>query len=296
MNENAWLAERFEDHRGRLKAVASRMLGSSTEADDAVQETWLRFSRADTTTVDNLGGWLTTVVSRVCLNMLQARRSRPAVPADPDLPDSVDSPISDSDPEQEAIVADSVGLALLVVLDTLTPAERVALVLHDMFGVPFDDIGPIVGRSAPAARQLASRGRRRVRGHTAPEASDRARQAHLVEAFIAAARNGDFEGLLALLDPGIVFRADETAVSMGAPPEVRGAAGAAQFLRRARGALPALVDGMPGAVWAPRGRLRVVLRFAVGGGKITGVDAVADADDLSRIDLVLTGQEDADSR
>jgi RNA polymerase sigma-70 factor (ECF subfamily) len=288
MDEKDWLAERFEMHRGRMKAVASRMLGSSTEADDAVQEAWLRFSRSDTSSIENLGAWLTTVVSRVCLNMLQTRRSRPAVPIEADLPDPGASPLPESDPEQEAVLADSVGLALLVVLDTLTPAERVALVLHDMFGVPFEDIGPIVGRNATATRQLASRARRRLQSHAAPDESDRLRQATLVEAFLAAARKGDFEGLVALLDPDVVLRTDETGVSLGAPAEVRGAEEAARFLQVARGARPALVDGVPAAVWMPGGHLRAVMHFTIRGDRIIAVDAVANEEDLSRIDLVLT--------
>jgi RNA polymerase sigma-70 factor (ECF subfamily) len=288
MDDKVWLAEAFEEHRGRLKSVASRMLGSATEADDAVQEAWLRFSRSDTRDVENLGGWLTTVVSRVCLNMLQARRSRPGDPARPDLPDILAASAPETDPEEEALLADSVGLALMIVLDTLTPAERVAFVLHDMFAVSFDDVATIVGRNAAAARQLASRARRRVRGHGAPEGADRLRQATVVEAFLAAARKGDFEGLLALLDPDVVLRADETAVALGAPAEVRGAAGAAQFLRRSRGARPALADGAPAAVWMPGGELRVLFRFEVGGHKIVGVDMVANPADLHEIDLVVT--------
>ena len=293
MDDNDWLAGQFEMHRGRMKAVASRMLGSSTEADDAIQEAWLRFSRSDTRSIENLGAWLTTVVSRICLNELQVRRSRSAVPIDPDLPDPAASPITDSDPEQEALLADSVGLALLVVLDTLTPAERVALVLHDMFGVPFDEIGPIVGRNSSATRQLACRARRRVRSHAAPDESDRLRQATLVEAFLAAARKGDFEGLLDVLDPDVVLRTDETAVSLGAPAEVRGAEGAARFLQVARGARPALVDGIPAAVWMPGGQLRVVFHFTIRGDRIVAVDAVANEEDLSQIDLVVTDRRSA---
>ncbi len=220
--------------------------------------------------------------------MLQTRRSRPTVPIEPDLSDPSASPVADSDPEQEAVLADSVGLALLVVLDTLTPAERVALVLHDIFGVPFDDIGPIIGRNATATRQLASRARRRVQSHAAPDESDRLRQATLVEAFLAAARKGDFEGLLAVLDPDVVLRTDETAVSLGAPAEVRGAEGAARFLQVARGARPALVDGVPAAVWMPGGHLRVVFHFTIRGDRIIAVDAVANEEDLSQIDLVVT--------
>ena len=218
MNEDAWLAERFEEHRARLGAVANRMLGSPHEADDAVQEAWLRFSRSDTSSVENLGSWLTTVISRVCLNMLQARRSRPETPASPDMPEPAVSPATRSDPEHEALLADSIGLALLVVLDTLSPPERVALVLHDMFGMPFEEIAPIIGRTAPAARQLASRARRRVRGHGAPEGCDRVRQATLVEAFLAASRNGDFNALLAHSTPVSCFAPTRQPPIWASPP------------------------------------------------------------------------------
>src|SRR4029450_8194469 len=221
MNERDYLAERFEEHRTHLRAVAYRMLGSLSEGDDAVQEAWLRLSRAETTGIDNLGGWLTTVVARVCLDMLRSRQSRREEPLTPDAPEPVATGTRGSSPEQEALLADSVGLALLVVLDKLTPAERLAFVLHDMFAVPFEEIGAIVGRSAEATRQLASRARRRVRGGAAP-APDLVRQREVVEAFIAALRAGDFEGLLAVLDPDLVVRADMAA---GATPiENRGAA------------------------------------------------------------------------
>jgi RNA polymerase sigma factor (sigma-70 family) len=287
MNEDAWLAERFEEHRARLGAVANRMLGSPHEADDAVQEAWLRFSRSDTSSVENLGSWLTTVISRVCLNMLQARRSRPETPASPDMPEPAASPATRSDPEHEALLADSIGLALLVVLDTLSPPERVALVLHDMFGMPFEEIAPIIGRTAPAARQLASRARRRVRGHGAPEGCDRVRQATLVEAFLAASRNGDFNALLALLDPGVVLRADEAAANMGVAAEILGAPDVAAFFRRAGGARPALVNGQPGAVWMPGGQPRVVFRFTISDNKIIGIELAAAPERLSHIDLVV---------
>ena len=287
MDEGARMAQRFEEHRGRLRAVASRMLGSAVDADDAVQEAWLRFSRSDTSAVENLGSWLTTVVSRVCLNMLQARRSRLEAPAGLELPEPPAGSDARADPENEALLADSIGLALLVVLDTLTPAERVALVLHDMFGVPFEEIGPVVGRSTPAARQLASRARRRVRGG-APEDSDRVRQARLVDAFLAASRNGDFAALFALLDPEVVLRADAAAAKLGVDAEVRGAADVVTFSGRAGGARPALVDGQPGAVWMPGGRPRVVFTFTVSHGKITGIELVADPGRLRQTDLVLT--------
>jgi RNA polymerase sigma factor (sigma-70 family) len=287
MDEGARLAKRFEEHRTRLTAIAYRMLGSPHEADDAVQQAWLRFSRSDTSAVENLGSWLTTVLSRVCLNMLQARRSRPEVPPGPELPEPAASPTAASDPEHEALLADSIGLALLVVLDTLAPPERVAFVLHDIFAVPFEDIAPIVGRSTAATRQLASRARRRVQGQDAIGGSDRLRQAKLVDAFLAAARNGDFSGLLALLDPDIVLRADEQAVQLGAAEEIHGAPGVAAFSRRARGARPALVNGAAGAVWMTDGQLWVVFTFTTSGGKITGIDLIADPEHLHQTKLVI---------
>jgi RNA polymerase sigma factor (sigma-70 family) len=278
------LAERFEEHRGRLRAVAYRILGSPSEADDAVQEAWIRFSRSDTSGVDNLGAWLTTVVSRVCLNMLQARRSRPTVA--PDLPEEATEP-GESDPEYEALLADSIGLALLVVLDTLTPAERVAFVLHDVFAIPFDEIAPIVDRTTPATRQLASRARERVQRRDAPGQSDRLRQAALVDAFLAAARGGDFEALLAVLDPDVVLRADEAAVGLGAAPETRGAEPVAQFSRFARGARRALLEGAAAAAWAPGGRLRVVYDFTVVDDRITAIELIADPARLATLDLAI---------
>jgi RNA polymerase sigma factor (sigma-70 family) len=294
MEKDAWLAECFEQHRTRLKAVANRMLGSATEADDAVQETWLRFSRSDTSAVENLGSWLTTVVSRVCLNLLQARRSHPETPMDPDLPESAPNgvdlgaaPAAAPDPEQEALLAESVGLALLVVLDTLTPAERVALVLHDMFGVPFEEIAPIVDRNPAAVRQLASRARRRVRGHDESSAeADRVRQARLVDAFLAASRRGDFEALLAVLDPEVVVRADRTAAALGAHQETRGRETVAAFFRRASGARPALVDGNAGMAWIQSGQLRVVFRFTVRGDRIVRIDLIGDPASLAAMELV----------
>jgi RNA polymerase sigma factor (sigma-70 family) len=243
MNEREYLAERFEEHRTHLRAVAYRMLGSLSEVDDAVQEAWLRLSRADATGIDNLGGWLTTVVARVCVDMLRSRQSRREESFTPDAPEPVAAGPSGSSPEQEALLADSVGLALLVVLDRLTPAERLAFVLHDMFAVPFEEIAPIVGRSVEATRQLASRARRRVRGGAAP-GPDLGRQREVVDAFLAALRNGDFEGLLAVLDPDLVVRADMAA---GAPTEIRGAAvwakGAVAYGHMARLVRPALVNG-----------------------------------------------------
>jgi len=284
MTEAEGLAERFEQHRGRLRAVAYRILGSWSEADDAVQETWLRFSRADTTEVENLASWLTTVTSRVCLNMLQARRSRPQPALDPELPE-VPGTAEETDPEHEALLADSIGLALLVVLDTLSPAERVAFVLHDVFAIPFDDIAPIVDRSTPATRQLASRARSRVQRRDASNEVDRLRQAALVDAFLAAARGGDFEALLAVLDPDIVLRADEQAVALGAAPETRGAEEAAAFLSIARGATPALLDGAAAAVWLVAGEVRVVYAFTVGEDAITAIELIAVPERLRELDL-----------
>src|SRR5215213_8287712 len=208
MHDNDWLAQRFEEHRTRLTAVANRMLGSASEADDAVQEAWLRLSRSDADSIENLGSWLTTVLSRVCLNILQARRSRPEVPLGPDVPEPAVGRTAGSDPEREALLAETIGLGLLIVLDTLSPPERVAFVLHDMFGVPFEQIAPILGRNAAATRQLASRARRRVQRQDASHDADRLRHAKLVEAFLAAARNGEFDRLLELLDPDVVLTAD----------------------------------------------------------------------------------------
>jgi RNA polymerase sigma factor (sigma-70 family) len=290
LDDHDWLAERFEAHRSHLRAVAYRMLGSVSEADDAVQEAWLRLSRADTSEVENLGGWLTTVVGRVCLDMLRSRRSRREEPLEAPVPDSVASRADGVDPEHEALLADSVGLALLVVLDTLAPAERLAFVLHDMFAVPFDQIAPIVGRSPNAAKMLASRARRRVHeAGTVPDA-DRSRQRAVVDAFLAASRGGDFDALLALLDPEVVVRADRAAVDVGASREVRGApAVAGTFSGRARFAQPALVDGAVGAVWAPGGRPRVVFGFTITDGKIVAIDILADPERLRELDLTVLG-------
>jgi len=281
------LARRFEAHRTRLTTLATRMLGSAEEADDAVQETWLRLSRTDSEAIENLGAWLTTVLSRVCLNVLQARRIRPEVPLEPELDDPVAE--DETDPQHEALLADSIGLALLVVLDTLSPAERVAFVLHDMFGVPFDEIAPIVRRSPPATRQLASRARRRVRRQDAGQAANRVQHARLVDAFLAAARGGRFEALLAVLDPDVVLRADAAAVALGAAPETRGAADVAGWCGYARGARPALVDGAPAVVWMPGGTLRVVYRFTTDGDRITAIDLIADPERLRDLDLETVG-------
>jgi RNA polymerase sigma-70 factor (ECF subfamily) len=289
MAERDWQAEQFEAHRTHLRAVGYRMLGSLSEAEDAVQEAWLRLSRSDTSGVENLGGWLTTVVARVCLDMLRARKARREEALDADVPEPIASRKGGTDPEQEALLADSVGLALLVILETLAPAERLAFVLHDMFAVPFEDIAPIVGRSPTAARQLASRARRRVQGGaTVPEA-DRTRQREVVEAFLAAARGGDFQGLLAVLDPDVVLRADRTAVSRGASTDVHGARAVAEgaLAHRARFARPVLVNGAVGVVVAPRGRLLMVLRFTVKGGKIAEIDVIGDPARLRQFDLAV---------
>ncbi len=287
MDQHDWLAERFEAHRTHLRAVAYRMLGSASEADDAVQEAWLRLSRSNASGVENLGGWLTTVVARVCLNMLQSRASRREQPQGAHLPDPVAGREDGGDPEHEALLAEGVGLALLVVLDTLTPAERLAFVLHDTFAVPFDEIAPIVGRSPAAARQLASRARRRVQGAASPD-TDLTRQRAVVDAFLAASRGGDFDALLAVLDPDVVLRADHAAVQAGASREVRGAAAVAgAFSGRARAARPALVNGAAGAVWAPGGRPRVVFAFTITRGRIVAIDLLADPERLRRLDLAV---------
>jgi RNA polymerase sigma factor (sigma-70 family) len=295
MNEHDWLAERFEEQRGHLRAVAYRMLGSLSEADDAVQEAWLRLSRADTSNVENLGGWLTTVVGRISLDMLRSRSSRREEPLDAQVPERTASRADGGDPEQEALLADSVGLALLVVLETLAPAERLAFVLHDMFAVPFDEIAPIVGRSPDAARQLASRARRRVHGVSGRERTDLvpdvelSRQRDVVDAFLAAARGGDFEALLAVLDPDVVLRTDRAARRPGMPAEIRGAATVAeQAVRgRARAAQPVLVNGAVGVIVAPRGRLLMVLDFTIADGKIVAIDAIADPERLRPLDLAM---------
>ena len=291
MDEHDWLAERFEENRPHLRAVAYRVLGSASEADDAVQEAWLRFSRAGADEVENLGGWLTTIVARVALNMLQSRRLRREDPIEAGVDHAaagVDHAVAGgTDPEHEAVLADSVGLALLVVLDALTPAERLAFVLHDMFAMPFDEIAPIVDRSPAAARQLASRARRRVQQADAPPGAEASRRREIVSAFLAASRGGDFDALLALLDPDIVLRPDAVVVQMGGIGEVRGAmAAAATFSGRAKGARLALIDGVPGMVWAPGGQVRVVFDFVISGGKIVAIEMIADPEHLAQLDVV----------
>ncbi len=289
MDAQGWLAERFEAHRTHLRAVAYRMLGSLAEADDAVQETWLRLSRSGVG-VENLEGWLTTVVARVCLTMLHSRKSRREEPLGVHVPEPIVSREDRTNPEHEALLADSVGLALLVVLDTLAPAERLTFVLHDMFDVPFDQIAPIVGRSPAAARQLASRARRRVKGAAPVPDADRARQREVVGAFLAAARDGDFEALVGVLDPDVVLRADAGAVPAGASRVVRGAPAVAEqalsFARRyGQFARPALVNGAAGVVAAAQGRPLSVLGFTVRGGKIAEIDILADPARLGQLDL-----------
>ena len=293
MDENDWLAARFEEHRGELRAVAYRMLGSLSDADDALQETWLRLSRTDVSDVHNLAAWLTTVVGRVCLGMLRSRRIRREQPFSPHLPDPVVSPADGIDPEQEALLADSVGLALLVVLDLLPPAERLAFVLHDMFAVPFDDIAPIVGRSPAAARQLASRARRRVQGAAPPPDRDLTRQWEVVDAFFTAARGGSFEGLVAVLDPEVVLRADG---GVGASAVIRGADAVARqalmFSGPGRQARRALINGAAGVVAFAAGRAVSVMSFAVTGGRITTIDALTDPARLAQLDLTALDHSD----
>ncbi len=292
MDERRWLAEQFEENRGHLRAVAYRMLGSLNEADDAVQEAWLRLNRSDANEIENLGGWLTTVVARVCLDVLRSRASRreesldTAGFAEPAAPSQ-----HRVDPEQEALLADSVGLALLVVLDRLNPAERLAFVLHDLFDLSFDEIASILDRSPEATRQLASRARRRVRGTAVPPDAQPARQRELVGSFLAALRSGDVEALVAVLDPDLVVQADTTSAVGGTQREVRGARNwAAEAIDAARGARfahPAMVDGTIGLVVAPKGRLFRVLRFSFAGNRIAAIDVVGDPDRLRAMEITV---------
>lgn len=288
MGERDWLTGRFEASRPRLRAVAYRMLGSHAEADDAVQEVWLRIDRADAGQIDNFGGWLTTIMARVCLDRLRSRRARQEELVGTELPRPHSEPGGDTDPAQQVLMAESVGSALLVVLDLLAPAERVAFVLHDIFAVSFDEIGPIVGRSPQAARQLASRARRRLQD-TAPSGEvDLARQGEVLDAFLAASRNGDFGTLLALLDPQVVLRADRTAAGMGAPAETRGAAPVATICSGgARGAQRAIVDGVPALVWAPGGLRRAVITFTITTGRITEISLIGEPERMRKLDIVL---------
>ena len=285
MNEQDWWVEQFEENRGHLRAVAYRILGSASEADDAVQEAWLRLSRSDAGEIENLGGWLTTVVARVCLDTLRSRTSR----KEDALEARSSEPTASGDPEQEALLADSVGLALLVVLDRLAPAERIAFVLHDMFDVSFDEIAPIVGRSPMAARQLASRARRRVRGGETPTKADLQGQRRVVDAFLTALRGGDFQGLVAVLDPEVVVRLDESAGRPGGPREIHGAEawakGAITFAKVAESIEPMLVDGSMGLVWAPRGHLSRALKFTIENGRIVEAEIIADPARLHDLEL-----------
>jgi RNA polymerase sigma-70 factor (ECF subfamily) len=297
MDEREWLTDEFEANRTHLRAVAYRMLGSVSEADDAVQESWLRLNRSETADVENLRAWLTTVVARVCLDMLRSRKSRREESLGTHVPEPIVTREDEVNPEYEALLADSVGLALLVVLETLSPAERLAFVLHDMFAVPFDDIAPLVERSPAAARQLASRARRRVQGAAPVPDSSVARQRELVDAFLAAARGGDFEALVAVLDPDVVLRVDRGAIAAGAPREFRGASAVVgqvvNFAQLARFARPALVNGAAGFVVAPRGRPVAVAGFTVAHGKIVEIDLLADPARLRELDLTALDEVDS---
>jgi RNA polymerase sigma-70 factor (ECF subfamily) len=282
MDDQEWLADRFEEHRTHLRSVAYRMLGSLTEADDAVQDAWLRLSRSGAGEIENLGGWLTTVVARVCLNMLRARTTR----REESLPDPVVSLEGELPPEDQALLADSVGLALLVVLDTLTPDERLAFVLHDVFGFSFQEIAPMVGRTPEAARQLASRGRRRVKGASLPSPDpDLARQREVVDAFFAASRAADFHGLVAVLHPDVVLRADLGGEHRGALRVIHGVAAVAQQARAVPGSVlhPVLVNGAPGVVVTVRGRPFVIMGFSVSGGRIVEIDVIGDPERVRRV-------------
>jgi RNA polymerase sigma-70 factor (ECF subfamily) len=282
MQDKNDLVRRFEAERRRLQAVAYRMLGSASEAEDAVQEAWLRLARTDAHAIDNFGGWLTTVVARICLDQLRARKARREEPMSPDVPE----PVSPETTDQEAMLSDSIGVALLVVLDTLNPAERVAFVLHDMFDLPFDEIAPIVGRSPAAARQLASRARRRVQGAQPEADTDIAARRDIVEAFLTASRTGDMAGLLRVLDPDVVFRPDAAAQRMGNVGEVRGAEPvAALFKGRAQAAKTALIDGAVGVAVAFGGQLRIAMRLTFAGDRIAGFEALADPDVLAKLDV-----------
>jgi RNA polymerase sigma factor (sigma-70 family) len=281
------LAEQFESHRGRLYAVALRVLGSSSEAEDAVQETWLRLARTDVSEVVNLGGWLTTVCGRICLDQLRSRASR----REAELPEEPRELVSDHSPEEDAVLADSVGVAMMVVLDTLAPAERLAFVLHDMFAVPFDEIAGMLGRTATATRQLASRGRRRVQSTEVAPDADRGRQREVVSAFLTAAREGDFEALVELLHPDAVIRADAGTVALGAAAEIVGApAVAARFSGGAKSARLTLLDGYAGLVWSLRGKPQVVFGFTIEEGRIVEIEMLGDHDVLPTLDLASTPQ------
>jgi RNA polymerase sigma factor (sigma-70 family) len=303
MDQRSWLTERFEENRPRLRAVAYRMLGSLSEAEDAVQEAWLRLNRIDSTTIEHLGGWLTTVVSRVCLDALRSRKLRREEPISPAAIELRVLRGEGADPEGEALLADSVGVALLVVLEALTPAERLAFVLHDLFDMPFDEIGRIVGRSPGAAKQLASRARRRVRGSAAPTDAGRVRQREVVEAFLKAARAGDLQALLAVLDPDAVIRIDAVArvdgvtrvdvpaAEVGKPRELRGASTwAGQFIALSQGlrfVQPALIDGAVGVIFAPRGKLTRVLAFTFADDRVARIEVIADPVRFRELDIAV---------
>jgi RNA polymerase sigma-70 factor (ECF subfamily) len=283
MDDKKYLTEQFEADRARLRAVAHRILGSSAEADDAVQEAWFRLNRTGGEEVDNLPGWLTTVVARVCLDMLRARKSRREEPIGPHVPESVTGSAED-----DSMMADSIGVALLVVLNKLSPAERVAFVLHDMFDLPFDSIAPNINRSTEATRQLASRARRRVQGTTEAAPADRHRQNEIVGAFLAASREGNFEALLTVLDPDVVFRPDQAAASMGGVGEVRGASAVANLFKgRAQAARPALADGAPAVAVIFQGQVRIVLALTFIDGRIAGIEAIADRARLGGLAVTL---------
>jgi RNA polymerase sigma factor (sigma-70 family) len=287
MAQDDWLADRFEEHRPHLRTVAYRMLGSANDAEDAVQEAWIRLSRSDSNAVENLGGWLTTVVARIALDMLRSRTSRREEPVSEVPPEPAHDGTPGTQPEEAIMIADSLGPAMLVILETLSPAERIAFVLHDMFAVPFDEIGPIVGRSPAAARQLASRARHRVQGADPAGAVDRSRARRTVEAFLSASRDGDFGALLALLDPEVVLTADADAVRVGAS-QVRGSQAVAEtFAGRARAARLAWINGQPGLVWAPGGKAQVVFGFTVEEDKITAIQLLANSATLDDLDIVL---------
>jgi RNA polymerase sigma-70 factor (ECF subfamily) len=288
VDERDWLAERFEHHRSHLRAVAWRMLGSSSEADDAVQEAWLRLSRTDVSGVQDLGRWLTTVVARVCLDLLRSRGARREEPLGDSVLDGVEPPAADQDPAQETLLTESVGHALLVVLDTLAPAERLAFVLHDIFAVPYAEIAPLVDRSTAATKMLASRARRRVRQGDLITGGEAPGQRAVVQAFLAASRHGDFDALLALLDPDAAFRADSTARQAGAPDDFTGGAAVARrFSGRARGVRLALINGATGAVWAPGGKPVGAFDFTVAGGRIVAIELIADPERLARLRVTI---------
>ncbi|HKS83475.1 MAG TPA: sigma-70 family RNA polymerase sigma factor [Candidatus Acidoferrales bacterium] len=292
MIQSDWLAQQFEQNRSHLRAVAYRMLGSLPDADDAVQEAWLRLSRTDSAAIENLGGWLTTVVARISLDMLRSRASRredSLVPQAPDSPAPIEPKSAAADPEAEALLADSVGLALLVVLDRLDPAERLAFVLHDMFAAPFDEISAIVGRTPGATRQLASRARRRVQGAEAPDRANQLQQRKIVDAFSSALRAGDFEALVAVLDPGLVVHADAASAAGGAAREIHGAEvwarSALVYSRGARFLQPVLINGELGVILAPRGRMSRAITFTFTFGKIAQINVIGDAKHLRSLDL-----------